>query len=45
MKIIRDSAQQQLVQSFDKLALDKTSCLFFIIGMIVAASFLQLFLS
>ncbi|WP_198938058.1 hypothetical protein [Alkanindiges hydrocarboniclasticus] len=41
MKIIRESAQQQLVQSIDRLALDKTSCLFFIIGMILAAFFMQ----
>ncbi|WP_166738959.1 hypothetical protein [Alkanindiges illinoisensis] len=41
MKIIRESAQQQLVQSIDRLALDKTACLFFIIGMILAAFFMQ----
>lgn len=41
MKIIRESAQQQLVQSIDRLALDKNACLFFIIGMILAAFFLQ----
>lgn len=41
MKIIRESAQQQLVQSIDKLAIDRTSCLFFIIGMILAALILS----
>ncbi|XID74354.1 hypothetical protein ACF3NA_07325 [Alkanindiges sp. WGS2144] len=45
MKIIRESAQQQLVQSIDKLAIDKPACLFFIIGMILAACFLQLLFS
>lgn len=41
MKIIRESAQQHLAQSMDRLTLDKTACLFFIMGMILAAFFLQ----
>lgn len=45
MKIIRQSAQQQLLQSVEKLALDKTSCLFFIIGMILASFLVQFILA
>lgn len=41
MKMIRDAAPQQLAQAIDKLAVDKTACLFFIIGMILAAIILQ----
>lgn len=41
MKIIRESTQQQLTQSIEKLAIDKTSCLFFIIGMVLAAFFIS----
>ena len=41
MKIIGESTQQQLAQSIDKLAIDRTSCLFFIIGMILAAFILS----
>ena len=41
MKIIRENTQQQLVQSIEKLALDKICCLFFIVGMILAAFFIS----
>lgn len=45
MKIIRESAQQQLIQSINRLALDKTACLFFILGMILAAFLLPYLLA
>lgn len=41
MKIVRESAQQQLAHTIEKLAIDRTACLFFIIGMILAATFMQ----
>lgn len=44
MKMIRDAAPQQLAQAVNKLAIDKTACLFFIIGMILAAMILQGFI-
>lgn len=44
MKIIREAAPQQLAEAVNKLAIDKTACLFFVIGMILAALILQGFL-
>lgn len=41
MKIVRQSAHQQLAQAVEKLSIDRTACLFFIIGMILAAMFMQ----
>lgn len=43
MKIIRESAHQQLAQSIEKLAIDRMACLFFIIGMVLAALIMQVF--
>lgn len=41
MKIVRESAHQQLVHTVERLSIDRTACLFFIIGMILAAMFMQ----
>lgn len=42
MKTIRQpAASQQLVHSFNKINADKIACLFFVIGMILAAIIFQ----
>jgi hypothetical protein len=41
MKIVRESAHQQLAHTVQKLSIDRTACLFFIIGMVLAAMFMQ----